>query len=132
VRSTDPERGEIVSPVVLQIDSKEAGPAELDEALRVLSSELLSAPDLDVEHRTEPAPPNTKGLGTLAALAVTLLTSKAAASAITVLGDFLTRHKGMTIKVKQGDTVLELSGASPKALAALLPQVATLMSANRS
>jgi hypothetical protein len=100
----------------------------MDEALRVLSSELLSAPDLDVEHRTEPAPPNTKGLGTLAALAVTLVTSKAAASAITVLGDFLTRHKDMKIRVKKGDTVLELSGASPKELAALLPQVAALMS----
>jgi hypothetical protein len=103
----------------------------MDEALRVLSSELLSAPDLDVEHRAEPAPPNTKGIGTLAALAVTLLTSKAAASAITVLGDFLTRHKEIKIRVKSGDKVLELSVASPKELAALLPQVAALMNAQR-
>lgn len=121
-----------MSPVVLQIESEEADCAEMDEALRLLSSELLYAPDLDVEHRTEPAPPNTKGIGVLAALAVTVLKTQAAAKAIAVLGDFLTRHQHLKIVVKQGDTVLELSGASPKELAALLPQVAALMSAQRS
>jgi len=121
-----------VSPVVLQIDSQEADLAEMDEALRVLSNELLCAPDLDVEHRTEPAPPNTKGIGALAALAIHLLDSKAAASAITVLGDFLTRHKHMKLVVKQGDKVFELSGASPKELAALLPQLAAVMNAQQA
>jgi hypothetical protein len=121
-----------VSPVVLHIDSEEADSAEMDEALRVLSSELLSAPDLDVEQKTEPAPPNTKGIGALAALALTLLNSKAAASAITVLGDFLSRHKHMKIVVKQGDTVFELSGANPKELAAMLPQLAALMSTQQA
>lgn len=120
-----------MSPVVLQIDSQEADPAEMDEALRVLSSELMSAPDLDVEHRTEPPPPNTKGIGTLAALAVTLLNTRAATSAIMVLRDFLTRHKDMKIRVKQGDAVLEISGASPRELEALLPKVAALLAQQR-
>jgi hypothetical protein len=119
-------------PVVLQFDTQDADVEELDNALRVLSSELLSAPDLDVEQRSEPAPPNSKGIGALAALAIHLLDSKAAASAITVLGDFLTRHKHLTLRVKQGETVIELSGSNPKLLAAMLPQVAAaLMNAQR-
>jgi len=126
-----PDRGDIVSPVVLQIDSEDADPAEMDEALRVLSSELLSAPDLDVEHKQEPAPPNTKGIGILSALAVTLLNAKAAASAVTVLGDFLSRHKHMKIRVKNGDQEVEVTASSPKELAELLQQVAVLMRAQR-
>lgn len=121
-----------MSPVVLQLDSEDADAAEMDEALRVLSSELNCASDLDVEHRTEPAPPNAKGIGTLVALCVTLLNTKAAASAIAVLGDFLTRHKHMKLVVTQGDRTFELSGASPKELAPMLTQLAAAMSAQQA
>jgi hypothetical protein len=117
------------------VEGADADAAELDEALRLLSSELASAADLDVEQRHEPAPPGTKGIGALAALAVTLLKSKAAAAAATsaahVLSDFLTRHRHLKIKVKQGDKLIELSGASPRELQELLPQVAALLAAQR-
>lgn len=116
-----------MSPVVLQLDSEDADSAEMDQALRRLHSELLCAPDLDVEQTTGPAPPNAKGIGTLLGLALTLLNTKAAAAAVMVLGDFLNRHKHMKLVVKQGDTVFELSGASPKELTAMLTQVAALM-----
>lgn len=104
----------------------------MDRALRLLSDELRSAADLEVEQTHEPAPPNTKGIGTLVGVALTLLNTKAAAGAIAVLGDFLNRHKHMKIVVKQGDSVFELSGASPKELAALLPQLAAWMSAQKA
>jgi hypothetical protein len=126
-------------PVVLQVDSVDGEPvdaAELDEALRQLSRDLMDASDVDVEQKNEPAPPGTKGIGTLFALAVTLMKTKtatvAATSAIHVLGDFLNRHRHLKIKVKNGDKLIELSGASPKELRDLLPQVAALLAAQQA
>jgi hypothetical protein len=112
--------------IVLQLDSSDADPAELDDALRVLQRELSESSELDVQQKMQPAPPNTKSAAALVALAVTLLNTKAAASAVGVLRDFLSRHKHLKVKLKVGDQLLEVDGASPKELAALLPQLQAL------
>jgi hypothetical protein len=113
--------------IVLQLDGQDYDPAEIDEALRVLSQELSTAPDLDVRHQTEAPPPNTKSaVGALAALGISLLGTRGASSAINVLGDFLSRYKNLKIKVKRGETVYEISGANPRELAALLPLLGDL------
>jgi len=115
-----------MDPIVVQLDGDDYDPAEIDAALRVLSQELLTAPDLDVRHQMEPAPPGTKAVGTLAALAISLLGTRGVTSAIGVLGDFLNRHKNMKIKVKRGDAEYVITGASPRELAELLPQLLAL------
>jgi hypothetical protein len=116
-----------MEPIVLQLDGADCDPAEIDDALRVLSQELSEAPDLDVQQHTEPAPPNTKSAtGVLLGVAIKLLDSRAAGSAVGVLRDFLSRHRHLKIKVKRGDVEYEVSGASPKELEALLPQLAAL------
>jgi hypothetical protein len=116
-----------MEPIVFQLDGKDSSPAEIEDALRLLSRELSEASDLDVEQHSEPAPPGTKSAtGLLLGLAVKLLDTRAAGNAVVVLKDFLSRHRHLKIKVKRGDAEYEISGASAQELEVLLPQLAAL------
>lgn len=115
-----------MDPIILQVGGDESDAGERDDALRSLSQELSSAPELDVEHRMEPPPPGSKSAGALVALALSALNSRGVASAIAVLRDFLRRRPGMTIKVQRGDTVFEISGANSHELNTLIPQLIAL------
>lgn len=116
-----------MDPIILQLDGEDVDPAEIDEALRRLTQDLSEAPEVDVQQRTEPAPPGTKSAtGVLIGLVLKLLDTRATASAIAVLRDFLSRNRSLKIKLKRGEYEFEISGANAKELESLLPQLAAL------
>lgn len=119
-----------MSGITLQIASDEADASELDAATRRLIAELSAVDGCEASQATAQAPAGTKAVdvGLLGQLLLTTIGSGGiAVTLISVLRDWLTRHKDFKLKIKRGKTEIELSGGNPEELKGLLAEVKSLL-----
>jgi len=116
--------------LMLQIASDEAGDSELDAVTRRLMAELSRVDGCEVSQAAAAVPVGAKAIDAalLGQILLTLIGSGGiAVTLISVLRDWLTRHKDFKLKIKRGDTEIELSGGSPEELKGLLAEVKSLL-----
>ena len=116
--------------LMIQIANDEAEASELDAATRRLRAELSVVDGCEVSQPTASAPAGTKAadVSLLGQLLLTVMGSGGmAVTLISVLRDWLTRHKDFKIRVKRGETEIELSGGNPEELKGLLAEVKSLL-----
>jgi hypothetical protein len=116
--------------LLMQIASDEADASELDAATRRLRAELQAVEGCDIRQPSAVVPVGAKAVD--ASLTGQLLLTAfgsggIAVTLISVLRDWLTRHRDFTLKIKRGATEIELSGSSPEELKSLLAEVKTLL-----
>jgi hypothetical protein len=116
--------------ITIQLFGDEADVHELDAVARRLSSELEALEGCEVSPATSPAPAGAKAveIGLLGQLLLTIIgPSGVAVALVAVLRDWLARHKDFKLKIKRGDTEIELSGGDPEKLQGLLAEVKSLL-----
>lgn len=116
--------------VSLWIDSEQADASQIDAATRSLRSELLVVDDCEVSQPTTPTPPGAKVVETamLGQLLLTFIGSGGiCVTLISVIRDWLISHKDYKLRVKHGDSEIELCGDNPEKLKELLADVKSLM-----
>lgn len=116
--------------LMIQITSNAADASELDTATRRLMAELSAVEGCEISQSTAPAPDGAKAVGAsrLGQLLLTAIGSGGiAATLVSVLRDWLTRHQDFKLRIKRGDTEIELSGGSPEELTRLLAEVKSLL-----
>lgn len=116
--------------LMIQIASNEAEASELDTATRRLRAELLAVDGCEVSQPTAAVPVGAKAvdaslLGQL--LLTTIGSGGIAVTLISVLRDWLTRHKDFKLRIKRGETEIEVSGGNPEDLKSLLAEVKSLL-----
>jgi hypothetical protein len=116
--------------LMIQIASDEADASELDAATRRLRAELQAVEGCDISQASTVVPMGAKAGDaiSLGQLVLSLVGSGGiAVTLISVLRDWLTRHKDFKLKIKRGATEIELSGGNPAELKGLLAEVKTLL-----
>jgi hypothetical protein len=116
--------------LMIQIASEEADASELDAATRRLMAELQAVEGCEINPASTVAPMGAKAGDAipLGQLLVSLVGSGGiAVTLISVLRDWLTRHQDFKLRIKHGETEIELSGSSPEELKSLLAEVKTLL-----
>jgi hypothetical protein len=115
---------------MIQIASDEADASELDAATRRLMAELSAVDGCEISQPPAAVPVGAKAGDTilLGQLLMSLIGSGGIAVAlISVLRDWLTRHKDFKLRIKREDTEIELSGGNPAELKGLLAEVKSLL-----
>jgi len=116
--------------LMIQIASDEGEASELDAATRRLMAELSVVDGCEVSQPKGAAPLGAKSVDVnlLGQLLLSAIGSGGiAVTLISVLRDWLTRHKDFKLRIKRGDTEIELSGANPEELKSLLAEAKSLL-----
>jgi len=116
--------------LIIQIASDEAEASELDTATRRLMAELSAVEGCEVSQASAAVPVGAKAGDAilLGQLLMSLIGSGGiAVTLISVLRDWLTRHQDFKLRIKRGDTEIELNGSSPEELKGLLAEVKSLL-----
>lgn len=116
--------------LMIQITSNAADASELDTATRRLMAELSAVEGCEINQSPAAVPDGAKAVGAsrLGQLLLTAIGSGGiAATLVSVLRDWLTRHQDFKLRIKRGDTEIELSGGSPEELTRLLAEVKSLL-----
>ena len=116
--------------LMIQIASDEAEASELDAATRRLMAELSRVDGCEVSQASAAVPVGAKAVDAalLGQLLLTLIGPAGVAVAlVSVLRDWLTRHKDFKLRIKHKDTEIEFSGGSPEELKGLLAEVKSLL-----
>lgn len=114
------------SMLVLEVCAPDADPRELDEATRQLRDEIERAADVAVTRPGVAAPPGAKSAD--AAIAGQLLLAAVgsggiAVALVSVLKDWLFRHRGFRLRLRCGADEIEVSGLTSREFEALLPRI---------
>ena len=116
--------------LMIQITSDEADASELDTATRRLMAELSAVEGCEISQPSVAVPVGAKAGDAilLGQLLMSLIGSGGiAVTLISVLRDWLTRHQDFKLRIKRGDTEIELNGSSPEELKGLLAEVKSLL-----
>ena len=116
--------------LMIQITSNAADASDLDTATRRLMAELSAVEGCEISQSSAVVPDGAKAVGAsrLGQLLLTAIGSGGiAATLVSVLRDWLTRHQDFKLRIKRGDTEIELSGGSPEELTRLLAEVKSLL-----
>jgi len=118
--------------ITIQIASEEVEDSELDAATRRLRDELSRVDGCEVSQPAVSGPAGTKAME-MALLGQLLLSAIGsggiAVTLISVLRDWLIRHKDFILKIKRkpGEIEIELSGADAEKLGERLAEVKTFL-----
>jgi hypothetical protein len=116
--------------LTLELVNEQADGSELDEATRTLQDDLDALDGCTVGQPSRPAPPGTKGLDaalTGQLLLATVGSGGIAVTLLSVLRDWLMRHKEYKLRIKRGEVEIELCGSDPEALMRLLADAKALL-----
>lgn len=121
--------------VEIELVNEHADASELDQATRALRDDLVDLDGCTVTQPNAPAPAGTKGidpavLGQL--LLATVGSGGIAVTVVSVVRDWLMRNKDYKLRIKRGETEVELAGANAQELKGLLADVKAMLVAETS